>query len=112
MGLGSPRYLSATIGQIRYFSIPRVTIRRTFAAGKRAARRRIAVWSNPLAGLAYLLRTRAPRPQPFPGQRTPPRTAKLGANAPGCQIGVITPGQIGVQYPASDIVSEISLTGL
>ena len=106
------QYLSATIGQIRYFSIPRVTIPEDILRLESGLPVAGLPLVNPLAwpGL-FVTNARAPGSQPFPGQTYATPNCQLGANAPGCQIGVITPGQIGVQYPASDIVSEISLTG-
>src|SRR5450631_957536 len=106
------QYLSATVGQIRYFSIPRVTIPEDslrLESGLPVAGLPLV---NPLAwpGL-FVSNARPPGSQPLPGQAYATPNCQLGASAAGCQIGVITPGQIGVQNPASDIVGEISLTG-
>ena len=97
------QYLSATIGQIRYFSIPRVTVPQDILqleSGQPVAGLPLV---NPLAwpGL-FVTNAAAQGSQPLPGQTYVTSTG---------QLGVIVPGQIGVQFPASDIVSEVSLTG-
>jgi LPS-assembly protein len=96
------QYLSATIGQIRYFSIPRVTLPQDILqleSGQPVAGLPLV---NPLAWPGLLVtNARAPGSQLLPGQTYVTSSG---------QLGVIAPGQIGVQYPASDIVSEVSLT--
>jgi hypothetical protein len=67
---------------------------------------------NPLAWPGLLVSPASARgPQNLPGQTYLTPSCQLGFTAPGCQLGVVLPGQFGAQYPASDIVSEISLTG-
>jgi LPS-assembly protein len=106
------QYLSATVGQIRYFSIPRVTIPEDILQLESGLPVAGLPLVNPLAwpGL-FVTNARPPGAQPLPGQAYATPNCLLGATAAGCQIGVVTPGQIGVQNPASDIVGEISLTG-
>jgi LPS-assembly protein len=106
------QYLSATIGQIRYFSIPRVTLPQDvlqLESGQPVAALPLV---NPLAWPGLLVSPASARgPQNLPGQTYLTPSCQLGFTAPGCQLGVVLPGQFGTQYPASDIVSEISLTG-
>ncbi|MDB6086477.1 MAG: hypothetical protein JWN43_4358 [Gammaproteobacteria bacterium] len=93
------QYLSATIGQIRYFSIPRVTLPVDILQLESGQPVTGLPMVNPLAWPGLLVTNAGA--QGLPGQTY---------ITPSGQIGVITPGQIGVQYPASDIVSEVSLT--
>jgi LPS-assembly protein len=106
------QYLSATIGQIRYFSIPRVTIPEDILQLESGLPVAGLPLVNPLAwpGL-FVTNARPPGSQLLPGQTYATPSCQISASAPGCQTGVIALGQIGVQYPASDIVGEISLTG-
>jgi len=102
------QYLSATIGQIRYFSIPRVTIPQDVLQLESG---------QPVAGLPQI------NPLAWPGlfvtnagaQVLPGQTYIIPGCQPSviasCKFGVIAPGQSAVQYPASDIVSEVALTG-
>jgi LPS-assembly protein len=106
------QYLSATVGQIRYFSIPRVTIPEDILRLESGLPVTGLPLVNPLAWPGLFVTPAAPPgSQALPGQAYATPNCQLGANAPGCQVGVITPGQIGVQNPASDIVGEIALTG-
>jgi len=95
--------LSATIGQIRYFSIPRVTLPQYVlqnAAGQFVA---------PLA---------APNPLGVPGQVAPGMAQQYySLGLPGQYTLIapqgsqpLVPGQIAETFPASDLVTEVSLT--
>src|SRR5450631_898373 len=100
--LSGAQYLSATIGQIRYFSIPRVTIPEYIVQQETGQPLAVLPLVNPFATPAlFVTNARVPTLQALPG------TTYI---TPTGQLGVIVPGQIAVQYPASDIVSEISLT--
>ncbi len=95
------QYLSATIGQIRYFSIPRVTVPQDVLQLQTG---------RPVAGLPVI------NPLAWPGLLVVDARA-AGTVPPGQtyatssgQVGVITAGESSLQYPASDIVSEIALT--
>ena len=98
------QYLSATLGQIRYFSIPRVTLPQDLlleGAGQFAAalpaQNPLAFPGQPVVGLAqqyYYLG--------LPGQYSlvrPTRAAALGQN------------QLTETFNASDLVGEVALTG-
>jgi LPS-assembly protein len=103
------QYLSATIGQIRYFSIPRVTLPQDILQLESGIPVAGLPLVNPLAWPGLLVtNVRAGAPVPAGQQYITPSCQPY--ITPSCQFGVITPGQIGVQYPASDIVSEVSLT--
>jgi LPS-assembly protein len=96
------QYLSATIGQIRYFSIPRVTIPEYIVQQETGLPLAVLPLVNPFASPAlFVTNARALLSQALPG------TTYI---TPTGQLGIIEPGQIAVQYPASDIVSEISMT--
>ena len=100
------QYLSATLGQIRYLSIPRVTIPTNVClaniggavTGQTDA---LLAMPNPLASPELL----APNVR-APGQ------AVAGQTYYTCngQLAVVQPGQLSEPYPASDIVSEVALT--
>ncbi len=101
------QYLSATIGQIRYLSIPRVTIPNDTC---------LANIGGAVPGQTPTLLA-MPNPYASPGLFAPNVRAQNGQLAAGqmyytCngQLAVVQPGQIGEQYPASDIVSEVALT--
>jgi LPS-assembly protein len=103
------QYLSATIGQIRYFSIPRVTLPQDILQLESGIPVAGLPLVNPLAWPGLLVtNVRAGAPLPAGQQYITPSCQPY--ITPSCQFGVITPGQVGVQYPASDIVSEVSLT--
>ena len=103
------QYLSATIGQIRYLSIPRVSIPENplltnfdLSSCTGAAAGQIMAMPNPLASAdLFLPRVRALGTSLTAGQPC--------VNAAG-QLVLIQPGQINEQYPASDIVTEVALT--
>ena len=96
------QYLSATIGQIRYFSIPRVTLPQWYLQ---------TVAGQPLGFM-----------QPQNSQGTPgtilpglPLQYSLGlpgqyTTAPSVKAQPLVPGQIVENFPASDIVTEVALT--
>ena len=97
------QYLSATIGQIRYFSIPRVTLPEWYLQS--------------LAGipLGFL---QPQNPLGLPGQIVPGLPLQYSLGLPGQYSTVarqkaqgLLPGQqLAEVFPASDIVTEISLT--
>jgi LPS-assembly protein len=96
------QYLTATIGQIRYFSIPQVTIPNYLIAAQSGVPTATLPLVNPLATPdLFVTNARAASGQFLPGRTY---------ITPDGQLGVVTPGQIAVQYPASDIVTEIALT--
>jgi LPS-assembly protein len=105
------QYLSATIGQIRYFTIPRVTIPEDILLLESGLPVAGLPLVNPLAWPGLFVTNASAPGLPFPGQGYLTASCRQGLTAPGCQLGALVPGQIGVQYPASDIVSEVSLTG-
>jgi LPS-assembly protein len=107
------QYLSATVGQIRYFSIPRVTVPQDILQLESGQPVAALPLVNPLAWPGLFVSSASARGAGIlPGQSymTPGCMTAFTA-AEGCQFGVVLPGQVGVQTPASDIVSEISLTG-
>ncbi len=107
------QYLSATIGQIRYLSIPRVTIPENplltnydlpVCLGTPNTAGQLMALPNPFATAdLFMPRERGQVVYPQPGQTTCGTT-------PGGQLVLLQPGQIGEQYPASDIVTEVALT--
>jgi LPS-assembly protein len=107
------QYLSATIGQIRYLSIPRVTIPEdplltnyylNDCGTNVAATGRVMALPNPFATAdLFLPRVRAQT-------LTPPAPGQPCVNAATGQLETVQPGQISEQYPASDIVTEVALT--
>jgi LPS-assembly protein len=106
------QYLSATIGQIRYFSIPRVTIPVDILQLESGLPVAGLPLVNPLAWPGLLVNNAAATgTQILPGQQYLTASCLQGLTAPGCRLGALESGQIGVQYPASDIVTEIALTG-
>jgi LPS-assembly protein len=105
------QYLSATIGQIRYFTIPRVTIPEDILLLESGLPVAGLPLVNPLAWPGLFVTNASAPGLPLPGQGYLTASCRQGLTAPGCQLGALVPGQIGVQYPASDIVSEVSLTG-
>ncbi len=102
------QYLSATIGQIRYFSIPRVGLPSDVllqadgqAGGLLAGSAAMPAPVNPLS-IPGALTIRGQSFAPYPGQYFNYQTTQAFASA--------VAGQTTVAYPASDIVSEVSLT--
>ncbi len=105
------QYLSATIGQIRYFSIPRVGLPADVllqADAQAGAVQAGAVQTgavpgslNPLS-IPGALTIRGRSFAPYPGQYLNYQTSPVFASAVAAQTTVA--------YPASDIVSEVSLT--
>ena len=101
------QYLSATIGQIHYFSTPRVTFPNAYFIGT----------GQPLPGLPQVNPLQLPSQALF---NQPPcsllNQAQPGQNylTPSGQCAVISPGMSTGQnaglFPASDIVSELELT--
>ncbi len=96
------QYLSATIGQIRYFSIPRVTLPEWYLQ---------SLTGQPLALM------QAPNLLATPGQILPglPQQYSLGlpgqyTTLPTVKAQALVPGQLSESFPASDIVTEVSLT--
>jgi LPS-assembly protein len=100
------QYLSATIGQIRYFSIPRVGLQPDPAAAAGQIGQSIPI-VNPLELPGDALRVA--RGQPFlpyyPGQYA------YGLNRNGFLQPLGFSTQTLGAYPASDIVAEVALTG-
>jgi LPS-assembly protein len=96
------QYLSATVGQIRYFSIPRVTLPED-------------VLQSGTGQIAAQLP--AQNPLGVPGQILPglPQQYSLGlrgqftTNA-SLKAQALVPGQVAEIFPASDVVTEVSLT--
>ncbi len=99
------QYLSATIGQIRYFSIPRVTLPTDsllIAAGQPFSLLPVV---NPLALPGQLFMTsRAQSGPALPGQTFLTSTGQLAVVSPSSTLS-----QNGA-FPASDIVAEVDLT--
>jgi LPS-assembly protein len=99
------QYLSATIGQIRYFSIPRVTLPTDsllIATGQPLS---LLPLVNPLALPGqFLTNARAQNGPALPGQTFLTSTGQLAVVAPGSALA-----QNGA-FPASDIVAEVDLT--
>jgi LPS-assembly protein len=96
------QYLSATVGQIRYFSIPRVTLPEWYLQS--------------LTGLPLQV-MQPPNPLGVPGQILPGLPQQYSLGLPGQYSTIasqkaqtLVPGQIAETFPASDIVSEVSLT--
>jgi len=80
------QYLSATIGQIRYFSIPRVTIPEDILRLESGLPVAGLPLVNPLAwpGL-FVTNARPPAPNRSPVKRTPPRTANSARTLRGAK---------------------------
>jgi LPS-assembly protein len=96
------QYLSATVGQIRYFSVPRVTLPQWYLQ---------TLAGQPLAVL------QPQNPLGIPGQIVPGLPQQYSLGLPGQFTTVasrkaqaILQGQIAETFPASDVVTEISLT--
>jgi LPS-assembly protein len=95
------QYLSATIGQIRYFSIPRVTL------PEYVLQTSTGLYSPELFAQNRL---------GTPGQIVPGLPQQYSLGLPGQfttdprRITQASPGQLAETFPASDVVSEVSLT--
>ncbi len=96
------QYLSATVGQIRYLSIPRVSIPEDPLLLNTSQTPAIYPLPNPLASPElFLPNARAQGSFTMPGRPYLTSTGELA----------VTPiGQLSQQYPASDIVTEVALT--
>jgi LPS-assembly protein len=102
------QYLSATIGQIRYFSIPQVGLTDTDYLGPPAAAQAFQIMPmNPLAIPGALI-WRGQSFTPYPGQYLLPDQYLYGFPR---QPVASEPGQTSPTYPASDIIADVSLTG-
>ncbi len=102
------QYLSATIGQIRYFSIPQVGLPATALAAQNGQTLVTIPGVNPFAFPAQaLVNSRGQTLMVFPGQYVSGLPTQTMQNA---AVRAIVPGLGAPAYPASDIVSEISLT--
>jgi LPS-assembly protein len=95
------QYLSATIGQIRYLSIPRVTLPEWYLQ---------SLTGSPLPVL------HAQNPLGTPGEIIPGLPEQYSLGLPGQystvqprQLNPLLQGQVAETFPASDIVTEISL---
>ena len=110
--ISGAQYLTATIGQIRYLSIPRVTIPEdplltnyslSDCGSNVGASAQVLALPNPFATAdLFLPRVRAQTVNPTPGQPC--------VNTETGQLVIVQPGLISEQYPASDIVTEVALT--
>jgi LPS-assembly protein len=96
------QYLSATIGQIRYITIPRVGLPEWYLQ---------SLTADPPAVL------QAPNPLATPGTIVPGMPELYSLGLPGQFTSVqsqkaepLLPGQVTMNFPASDIVTEVSLT--
>jgi LPS-assembly protein len=101
------QYLSATIGQIRYFSIPRVGLPTDpFIPGTVQVGQNVPI-VNPLAlpGDALLVARGQPFIPYYPGEYA------FGLNRNGFVQPLATTSQSQGAFPASDIVAEVALTG-
>jgi LPS-assembly protein len=96
------QYLSATVGQIRYLSIPRVSIPEDPLLLNTSQAPAIYALPNPLASPELFLPN-----VPSQGPLSVPGRPYLTSSG---QLAVTPIGQINEQYPASDIVTEVALT--
>jgi LPS-assembly protein len=108
------QYLSATVGQIRYFSIPRVQLPINPVTGLNAQLTQSMPIVNPLElpGDALLVARGQPFVSYYPGQPYYPGQYAYALNRNGLlaqplAINSQNPGA----FPASDIVAEVALTG-
>jgi LPS-assembly protein len=103
------QYLSATIGQIRYFSIPRVGLpAESLAPGAQIAENVPIVNPLELPGDALQIARGQPFVPYYPGEPYYPGAPIYGRNGLlQAQQLTQTPGA----FPASDIVAEVALTG-
>jgi LPS-assembly protein len=102
------QYLSATIGQIRYFSIPRVGLTSFDSPPDAQAAMQLIPVVNPLAVPGALM-WRGQSFVPYPDQYLQSGLYPYGLVRAGTTSTV--PGQTQPTYPASDIVGEVELTG-
>jgi len=104
------QYLSATIGQIRYFTIPQVGLTDTDYIGPPAAAQAFENMPtvNPLA-IPGALMWRGQSFTPYPQQYLTPYQYIYGGFPR--QPVASEPGQTSPTYPASDIIGDVSLTG-
>jgi LPS-assembly protein len=104
------QYLSATIGQIRYFTIPQVGLTDTDYVGPPAAAQAFENMPtvNPLA-IPGALMWHGQSFTPYPGQYLTPYQYVYGGFPR--QPVASEPGQTSPTYPASDIIGDVSLTG-
>ena len=101
------QYLSATIGQIRYFSIPRVGLPETDRPAVRGRRRLVTIPGvNPLAlpGQALVNCARPDPHVPIPDNMSPGCHRRRLRRSPG------SAGQTPDAFPASDIVADVAVT--
>ncbi len=104
------QYLSATIGQIRYFSIPQVGLTDNDYIYSPAQSQPMAVMPavNPLA-IPGALMWRGQSFVPYPQQFLPPDEYLYGVYTR--QPVTTEPNQANTTYSASNIIGEVSLTG-
>jgi LPS-assembly protein len=117
------QYLSATLGQIRYFKVPQVGLADNdycaacIPSSLQAAQ--LAPVVNPLA-IPGALMWRGQSFTPYPGQYVSPYSPYPYRNGQYLnspyQYGVgglvdVEPGQTNLAFPASDIIGDVSLTG-
>jgi LPS-assembly protein len=105
------QYLSATVGQIRYFSIPRVSLPTDpFAAGTAQFAQNVPL-VNPLQlpGDALLVARGQPFVNYYPGEPSY-GLSRYGLSRNGLVQPLALTQPLG-SYPASDIVAEVALTG-
>jgi LPS-assembly protein len=107
------QYLSATVGQIRYFKIPQVGLTDNdydYAYGIPTAQATaLAPVVNPLA-IPGALMWRGQSFTPYPGQYFSPYQYAYGQSQTRQPVA-LEPGQINSAFPASDIIGDVSLTG-
>jgi LPS-assembly protein len=106
------QYLSATVGQIRYFSIPRVTVPEYLEVLPQNLAPAALPLVNPLASPELFASTARAPAALLPGTTYVTPAGQLTNYSPACFVssGCLIAGQIAEQYHASDIISEISLT--
>jgi LPS-assembly protein len=97
------QFLSATIGQIRYFSIPRVNLIDVQSAGTTPGLQQQMTPMNPLSIPGALMTWQGQSFAPYPNQYYVNPSAQAFAAA--------TTNPTNTEFPASDIVAEIALTG-
>jgi LPS-assembly protein len=97
------QYLSATIGQIRYFSIPQVGLPEQALLQSSGQTLLTVPGVNPLATPGQVLvNARGQILMSFPGQYV--------SGQPLQSFAPISPGQVAQAFPASDIVADIAVT--
>ncbi len=111
------QYLSATIGQIRYFQLPRVGVPVVDPSAVNTNYNGVPVAvmgpANPLSIPGALMTGRGQSFVPYPGQYQYAYNYGRGQAGGGALAPYITTvtGDPGGPYPASDIVAEVILTG-